>query len=240
MWSQVNIFPTFAQFLTINNQPPLKPRNLGQSNAFENQLGSYKCQQTRVTRSISFRAFMSGPAGLLQGLGKATKRGIRKCPQCGTLNGTRGLSCKNRTCDWVFQHPAAASALEVTAPARAPGGRSSTSQRPGRPLSGHPHDPCLLVTDASPLQRLFSLRLTLANSSSSSGCDGLEQRAFVLLHTPAVSAHPNHPEEAPASDPYSLVWPNQNACYAPDCAEPQVGLVKWSVLGLVQVYCEKC
>lgn len=30
-------------------------------------------------------------------------RGIRKCPKCGTYNGTRGLSCKNKQCDMVFK-----------------------------------------------------------------------------------------------------------------------------------------
>ncbi|XP_035996373.1 uncharacterized protein C2orf42 homolog isoform X1 [Fundulus heteroclitus] len=34
----------------------------------------------------------------LSNLGKATLRGIRKCPQCGIYNGTRGLSCKNLAC----------------------------------------------------------------------------------------------------------------------------------------------
>ncbi|MED6253810.1 hypothetical protein ATANTOWER_003313 [Ataeniobius toweri] len=34
----------------------------------------------------------------LSNLGRATLRGIRKCPQCGVYNGTRGLSCKNITC----------------------------------------------------------------------------------------------------------------------------------------------
>ncbi|ESO90823.1 hypothetical protein LOTGIDRAFT_122741 [Lottia gigantea] len=36
-------------------------------------------------------------------LGKATMRGVRKCPKCGTFNGTRGVSCKNKTCDAVFK-----------------------------------------------------------------------------------------------------------------------------------------
>merc|ERR1719319_518221 len=27
----------------------------------------------------------------------------RKCPKCGTYNGTRGLSCKNKQCDMVFK-----------------------------------------------------------------------------------------------------------------------------------------
>uniref|UniRef100_A0A1A7WW61 Chromosome 2 open reading frame 42 n=2 Tax=Iconisemion striatum TaxID=60296 RepID=A0A1A7WW61_9TELE len=34
----------------------------------------------------------------LSNLGRATLRGIRKCPQCGVYNGTRGLSCKNKAC----------------------------------------------------------------------------------------------------------------------------------------------
>ncbi|XP_027756930.1 uncharacterized protein C2orf42 homolog [Empidonax traillii] len=39
----------------------------------------------------------------LSDLGKATLRGIRKCPRCGTYNGTRGLSCKNQRCGTVFR-----------------------------------------------------------------------------------------------------------------------------------------
>ncbi|XP_067293954.1 uncharacterized protein C2orf42 homolog isoform X2 [Pseudorasbora parva] len=39
----------------------------------------------------------------LSNLGKATLRGIRKCPQCGVYNGTRGLSCKNKTCGTIFR-----------------------------------------------------------------------------------------------------------------------------------------
>lgn len=37
------------------------------------------------------------------GLGRATLRGIKKCPKCGTANGTRGTSCKNKSCDVVFK-----------------------------------------------------------------------------------------------------------------------------------------
>lgn len=40
---------------------------------------------------------------LLDGLGKATLRGVRRCPKCGTFNGTRGVSCKNKECDVVFK-----------------------------------------------------------------------------------------------------------------------------------------
>ncbi|XP_069140399.1 uncharacterized protein C2orf42 homolog [Argopecten irradians] len=40
---------------------------------------------------------------LFEDLGKPTLRGVRKCPKCGTYNGTRGISCKNKTCDVVFK-----------------------------------------------------------------------------------------------------------------------------------------
>jgi len=40
---------------------------------------------------------------LFEDLGKATLRGVRKCPKCGTFNGTRGISCKNKQCDVVFK-----------------------------------------------------------------------------------------------------------------------------------------
>ncbi|CAH0382207.1 unnamed protein product [Bemisia tabaci] len=39
----------------------------------------------------------------LSGLGKSTLRGVKKCPKCGTYNGTRGVSCKNKSCDVVFK-----------------------------------------------------------------------------------------------------------------------------------------
>ncbi|KFP02167.1 Uncharacterized protein C2orf42, partial [Calypte anna] len=39
----------------------------------------------------------------LSDLGRATLRGIRKCPRCGTYNGTRGLSCKNKSCGTIFR-----------------------------------------------------------------------------------------------------------------------------------------
>ncbi|XP_014678533.1 PREDICTED: LOW QUALITY PROTEIN: uncharacterized protein C2orf42-like, partial [Priapulus caudatus] len=41
---------------------------------------------------------------LLGDLGRATLRGVRKCPKCGTLNGTRGIACKNKLCGEVFRN----------------------------------------------------------------------------------------------------------------------------------------
>lgn len=35
---------------------------------------------------------------LLTGLGKATRRGIKKCAKCGSYNGTRSSVCKNKQC----------------------------------------------------------------------------------------------------------------------------------------------
>lgn len=40
---------------------------------------------------------------ILSDLGRPTLRGIRKCPKCGTFNGTRGISCKNKNCNAVFK-----------------------------------------------------------------------------------------------------------------------------------------
>lgn len=42
---------------------------------------------------------------LFSNLGKPTLRGVRKCPKCGTYNGSRGLCCKNKYCDAVFKEP---------------------------------------------------------------------------------------------------------------------------------------
>uniref|UniRef100_A0A3Q0SD48 Chromosome 2 open reading frame 42 n=1 Tax=Amphilophus citrinellus TaxID=61819 RepID=A0A3Q0SD48_AMPCI len=44
------------------------------------------------------RKSTSTTPAFLSNLGRATLRGIRKCPQCGVYNGTRGLSCKNKAC----------------------------------------------------------------------------------------------------------------------------------------------
>lgn len=40
---------------------------------------------------------------ILCDLGKATKRGVRRCFKCGVYNGTRGFTCKNKDCDAVFK-----------------------------------------------------------------------------------------------------------------------------------------
>uniref|UniRef100_UPI00358E3373 uncharacterized protein C2orf42 homolog isoform X3 n=1 Tax=Myxine glutinosa TaxID=7769 RepID=UPI00358E3373 len=43
------------------------------------------------------------PSALLCGLGRPTLRGLKRCPNCGTKNGCRGLRCKNERCGLVFR-----------------------------------------------------------------------------------------------------------------------------------------
>lgn len=43
------------------------------------------------------------PRTFFSDLGKATKRGIKKCHNCGIYNGTRGIMCKNKQCNMVFK-----------------------------------------------------------------------------------------------------------------------------------------
>eukprot|EP00088_Acartia_fossae_P002460 TRINITY_DN10998_c0_g1_i7.p1 TRINITY_DN10998_c0_g1~~TRINITY_DN10998_c0_g1_i7.p1 ORF type:complete len:634 (-),score=92.11 TRINITY_DN10998_c0_g1_i7:360-2261(-) len=38
-------------------------------------------------------------------IGRPTMRGVKKCPKCGTINGTRGFSCKNKNCRMVLRSP---------------------------------------------------------------------------------------------------------------------------------------
>lgn len=39
----------------------------------------------------------------MEGLGRATKRGVRSCPCCGHVNGLRGFVCKNEKCTFEFK-----------------------------------------------------------------------------------------------------------------------------------------
>ncbi|XP_002735818.1 uncharacterized protein C2orf42-like [Saccoglossus kowalevskii] len=43
------------------------------------------------------------PKITFEDLGRPTLRGVKRCHKCGTYNGTRGLSCKNKTCNAVFK-----------------------------------------------------------------------------------------------------------------------------------------
>lgn len=55
-------------------------------------------QPNLTSKQRDSRKASSTTPAFLSNLGRATLRGIRKCPQCGIYNGTRGLSCKNKAC----------------------------------------------------------------------------------------------------------------------------------------------
>jgi len=40
---------------------------------------------------------------VLGDIGRPTLRGVKRCPKCGTYNGTRGFACKNKVCGLVFR-----------------------------------------------------------------------------------------------------------------------------------------
>ena len=63
---------------------------------------------------IESRSSVARPMALFENLGRATRRGIRKCPACGTQNGTRGLVCKNKACNLVFREKSANLKKNVT------------------------------------------------------------------------------------------------------------------------------
>ncbi|XP_004549987.3 uncharacterized protein C2orf42 homolog isoform X1 [Maylandia zebra] len=55
-------------------------------------------QANLAAKQRDSRKSSAATPAFLSNLGRATLRGIRKCPQCGVYNGTRGLSCKNKAC----------------------------------------------------------------------------------------------------------------------------------------------
>ncbi|XP_071947716.1 uncharacterized protein C2orf42 homolog [Antedon mediterranea] len=46
---------------------------------------------------------MDKKSDLFKDLGRPTLRGVKKCPNCGTYNGIRGLSCKNKACNMTLK-----------------------------------------------------------------------------------------------------------------------------------------
>ncbi|XP_045923719.1 uncharacterized protein C2orf42 homolog [Micropterus dolomieu] len=77
-------------------------------------LVSFSAPQTSTTQAVlaakqrDSRKTTSATPAFLSNLGRATLRGIRKCPQCGVYNGTRGLSCKNKACGISLRSASAA------------------------------------------------------------------------------------------------------------------------------------
>lgn len=52
---------------------------------------------------------------LLMGLGKSTKRGIKKCSNCGIFNGARSTMCKNKVCGAILKDPEEKSKVDFDA-----------------------------------------------------------------------------------------------------------------------------
>lgn len=65
-------------------------------------------QTNLAAKQRDSRKTPSTTPAFLSNLGRATLRGIRKCPQCGIYNGTRGLSCKNKACGISLRNAAPA------------------------------------------------------------------------------------------------------------------------------------
>ncbi|XP_014237686.1 uncharacterized protein C2orf42 homolog [Trichogramma pretiosum] len=87
---------------------------------------------------------------LLADLGKATLRGIRKCPKCGVYNGSRGSSCKNKSCLAVFKESASQDSNgKARTASLGPNGTSNSSSR----LAS---DACKLVTGSQ--AQVYSVR----------------------------------------------------------------------------------
>lgn len=84
--------------VTVSSSPSVVSSSIPQTSTAQTHLAA-KQRDSRKTTSTT-PAFLSN-------LGRATLRGIRKCPQCGVYNGTRGLSCKNKACGISLRNAAA-------------------------------------------------------------------------------------------------------------------------------------
>lgn len=71
-----------------------------------------------------YRSFLNGSGSistcdmtqkLLFGLGKPTKRGIKKCSNCGVYNGSRSTMCKNKECGIILKDPEEKSKIDFDA-----------------------------------------------------------------------------------------------------------------------------
>ncbi|CAG05248.1 unnamed protein product, partial [Tetraodon nigroviridis] len=80
----------------------------------------------------------------LSDLGRATLRGIRKCPQCGIYNGTRGLSCKNKACGIKLRNAAPGCLSRKNCPVEV-GQRSHPNESEPRAAGSKPSSDSLCV-----------------------------------------------------------------------------------------------
>lgn len=76
----------------------------------------YCVNTIRSFRSLSNNNFDgNGNQKVLQGLGKSTKRGIKKCANCGVYNGSRSTMCKNKLCGIILKDSGEKSKIDLEA-----------------------------------------------------------------------------------------------------------------------------
>ena len=124
-------------------------------------------------------------------LGKATRRGVRKCPKCFTINGTRGLSCKNSLCDVVFK---------------------KNYEIPEKTKKCVNLEACKLITDqANSWTTTFSIRLRSTNCPDH--LRGFVQITYDDLNRDVVSDHDN------STNPilFPILTPIKGTCFVTGC-----------------------
>lgn len=87
----LNHFTSNTELIVMETEVTASSPNVGPSSTPQGQA------KLAAKHRDARKAASSTPA-FLSNLGRATLRGIRRCPQCGVYNGTRGLSCKNKAC----------------------------------------------------------------------------------------------------------------------------------------------
>lgn len=88
-----------VQILKIN------PKNQIGVKYFLGLLWNFKMAITRKSfpASSNYSSDINFTRRLLAGLGKPTKRGIKKCTSCGFFNGFRSIMCKNKDCGLILK-----------------------------------------------------------------------------------------------------------------------------------------
>ena len=138
-------------------------------------------------------------------LGKATRRGVRKCPKCFTINGTRGLSCKNSLCDVVFKKN-----YEIPDHHH----QSSTTKTTSSKIKSVNLEACKLITDqgnSSWTTSTFSIRLRPTNCPDH--LRGFVQITYDDLNRDVVSDHDN------STNPilFPILTPIKGTCFVTGC-----------------------
>lgn len=148
---------------------------------------------------------------ILHGLGKSTRRGVRSCPKCNTKNGTRSLSCKNRSCDVIFKSALEASnkrsrSLLNRYPIQPGLVRVPGKSQPSLSYSNQPKpelECCRLITDSGAGRAVFAVKEVDSSKKDTSEANETEnnkKRGFLIICDPAEC-----PPELPSPDVGPLI-----------------------------------